>query len=130
VATDAGVGLTVGKPRCVGSIDGPVGDCSIPPVVVLLTMGIIDEDGQALAAEAAAGLVPVPLAFCTCAMHKRSLVKWARTMWGAYFDGDLYPIDALPALRRELEMDDLPVAINPDPAWAVQITHDFAETAG
>lgn len=129
----AGPGLDPLAPpvRCVGTIAGPVGDCDVAPVVVLLTMGFIDEDGQAFEAAAAAGeLEPVPIAFSVCLLHKSALVKWARRLWGAYFDGDLYPISALPAIVEKIESDGLPVSINPDPSWALELSHDFARTAG
>ena len=117
--------------RCIGTLDGPVGDCDAPPVVVLLTMGLIDEDGQAFDGAAAVGdLEPVPVAFCTCLRHKRPLVAWARRMWGAYFDGDLYPVAALPAIIKHIDSDGLPTAINPDPAWALEIGREYSRTAG
>lgn len=118
-------------PRCVGTIDGPVGDCDAEPVLVLVTMGFIDEDGQAFAAAAAVDeLEPVPLAFCTCLRHKKPLVAWARRMWGAYFDGDLYPVSALPAIIEQLGSDGLPTAVNPDPSWALSIERVYARSAG
>lgn len=117
--------------QCVGTIDGPVGDCANAPVVVLVTMGFIDEDGQAFeAAVAMDDLDPVPIAFALCLVHKRATVQWARRMWGAYFDGDLYPISALPAIIEKIGSDGLPVFVNPDPAWALELTRGFARTAG
>jgi hypothetical protein len=134
VGTDPGVDPLTSRPRCVGSLDGPVGDCDNEPRTVLLTMGLIDEDGQAFDAAAVAhdpgSLEPVPVAFVLCPTHKKAVILWARRMWGEYFDADLYPIAALPVLIEKLELDGLPTAVNPDPAWALEITREFAKTAG
>lgn len=117
--------------RCVGTLDGPVGDCDVAPTVVLLTMGFIDEDGQAFEAAAAlSDLEPVPIAFVLCPLHKKAVAQWARKMWGAYFDGDFFPVSALPRIIEKLGSDGLPTAVNPDPAWALELTREWSRTAG
>lgn len=117
-------------PRCIGTLDGPAGDCDAPPVVVLVCFGVVDEDGQALAADALAELEPLPVAFCTCLAHKRPLVEWARRLWGSFGDGGLFPISALPKIVEAMRSDGWPTAVNPNPQDAYELVETFSRTAG
>lgn len=131
MATGAGVdALTPRAARCVGTLDGPIGDCDSPPVVVLLCFGVIDEDGQALAAGELDLLEPVPVLFSTCLAHKRPLIEWARRLWGSYAEGTLFPIEALPRLVEKINSDGWPTAINPNPRDAYELVQTLARTAG
>jgi hypothetical protein len=116
--------------RCVGTIEGPSGDCDNPPTQVLLTLGIIDEEGQAFSAGEVEKLEPAPVAFVVCSVHKKAVVRWAREMWGSYSDGDLYPVAALPGILQHLHMDGEVVSINPEPSWALQIDFVSHRSAG
>lgn len=116
--------------RCVGTLDGPVGDCSADPLVVLLCFGVVDEDGRAEAAGELDRLEPVPLLFCSCLRHKRPLIEWARKLWGRYEEGTIFPISALPKLLHRIESDGWPTAVNPDPERAYELVPVFARTAG
>lgn len=129
MAAATGVDVTP-APRCVGTLDGPVGDCDAAPLVVLLAFGVVDLDGQALAADSLEDLEPVPVLFCTCLAHKRPLVEWAKRLWGSYAPGTLFPIAALPDLVEKISSDGWPTAVNPNPRDAYELVQTFARSAG
>lgn len=113
----------VDRYRCVGTLDGPLGDCRRRPTKGLFCYGIIEESGQVHAVADLEQLAeePVPVIITACSRHMPAIIAWAEALWSDIAEGLVVPIGAVDDLRVEIGADEGQQFINPDPAFAVGV---------